>query len=230
MFSLFTSNNGLETYKRLSDQTSTISEIELNFFNASLALKDYIINYNDEIKDLFFESFKKIKTSLLDIEINQTISPQKFQENLDKYQNYFNKIVELNEEKETLINQNFNNKINSLKEGMLGFQSKFSEEGFYTFSSYVDNINEVIGKITSYVQVYFSSQSVGDKNNILEMFDQLNSQLSLIQYVLPTDESIEIILQIQDLSNEVFDIFNQMVEAIESQEPIIQEMEQLRVE
>ncbi len=62
------------------------------------------------------------------------------------------------------------------------------------------------------------------------MFDQLNSQLSLIQYVLPTDESIQFIVQIQNLTSEVFDTFNQIVEAIESQDPIIQEMEQLRVE
>ncbi|HPT77018.1 MAG TPA: hypothetical protein PLC16_09945, partial [Defluviitaleaceae bacterium] len=230
LLALFSSNKGLETYKSLSDQTNSISEIELNFSNASLALKDYIIHYDNETKDIFFDSFNRIKDSMQDFESNQKMLFEQFQEYISYYENSFNKIVKLNEEKRYFVDQNFNIKVNNLKTSMHDFQLKFSEEGFYTFSSYIVNINEIIDNIISYTQVYFTSQSLGDKNTILEMFDQLNSQLSLIQYVLPTDESIQFIVQIQNLTSEVFDTFNQIVEAIESQDPIIQEMEQLRVE
>ncbi|RAO98692.1 hypothetical protein PW5551_08430, partial [Petrotoga sp. 9PW.55.5.1] len=230
LLALFSSNKGLETYKILSDQTNSISEIELNFFNASLASKDYFIIYDNETKDLFFESINSIKDSLQDFEPNQEIPIKDFQEYISSYENSFNEIVKLNEEKRYLVDQNFNIKINDLKASMLDFQLRFSEEGLYTFSSYIVKIDEVIDNIISHTQVYFTSQSLGDKNTILEMFDQLNSQLSLVQYVLPTDESIQFIVQIQNLTSEVFDTFNQIVTAIESQDPIIQEMEELRVE
>ena len=42
IFSLIRSNDGLGSYRDLSDATNQISEIENTFFEAALAFKDYV--------------------------------------------------------------------------------------------------------------------------------------------------------------------------------------------
>ena len=62
--SLINSNQGLEQYKKLSDQTNNLSELERYFFNASLTLKDYIISYEELYKEAFIGNITNIKTFL----------------------------------------------------------------------------------------------------------------------------------------------------------------------
>ncbi|HPZ74792.1 MAG TPA: methyl-accepting chemotaxis protein, partial [Candidatus Pacearchaeota archaeon] len=229
IFSLITSNDGLESYKRLSDETSRISEIEMSFFEASVSLKDYVIYYDEQNKEIILRNINNIKNMTFDYTEDAT-SLLNLQTYIDDYERCFNQIVELNNKKERLINQEYNNLSNNLKQKISDFKTKAKETNISTIVFYCDNSLETLESIVSLSSIYFSSESIGDKNSVLEGFNTLISQLSIMEYGLVSKELEQMFEELQSIALDFRKVFDQIVTTIESQEPIIQEMEQLRVE
>ncbi|KUK80349.1 MAG: Methyl-accepting chemotaxis sensory transducer, partial [Petrotoga mobilis] len=61
IFSLAKSNDGLGSYRDLSEVTNQISEIESNFFGAALAFKDYVVNYDEQTKETFTQNINTVQ-------------------------------------------------------------------------------------------------------------------------------------------------------------------------
>ena len=226
--SLINSNQGLEQYKKLSDQTNNLSELERYFFNASLTLKDYIISYEELYKEAFIGNITNIKTFFENSQ--KFIITNNLQEFIENYEILFQQIVDLNNKKEILVNEHFYIISNDLKDYFTEFKVKAEESGSSWLNFYCDNSTQLIDSIAELASIFFSSKSAGDKNSVLEAFKELDSQVFVIQYGLETDELRKTFTEIQNYIAEFNNTFNQIVEAIESQDPIIQEMEQLRVE
>ena len=229
MFSLINSNKGLENYKLLSDETSRISEIEMSFFEATVSLKDYVINYDEQNKETIIRNINNIKTNSF-VDTKDSTSLLNLLTYINDYEKYFNQIVEINNEKEFLIHQEFINFSNALRQLISNFKTEAKENNVSTVVFYCDSALEALENIVSFSSTYFSSESTSDKNSVLEGFNTLISQLSIMEYGLVSKELEEMFKDLQSNTLEFKKVFNQIVEAIESQEPIIQEMEQLRVE
>jgi hypothetical protein len=60
IISLSNSNRGLETYKKLSEDVNTLTEVETTFLEATLDFKDYLVAY----ENIFEESFKNNLSSI----------------------------------------------------------------------------------------------------------------------------------------------------------------------
>jgi methyl-accepting chemotaxis protein len=229
MFSLINSNKGLENYKLLSDETSRISEIEMSFFEATVSLKDYVINYDEQNKETIIRNINNIKTNSF-VDTKDSTSLTNLHTYIENYEKYFNQIIELNNLKNTLINQDFINLSNNLKKIISDFKTKAKENNISTIVFYCDSALEILENINSFTTTYFVSESAGDKNSVLDAFNNLVSQLSIMEYGLVSEELEKMFTNIQSTVSEFRNVFDQIVEAIESQDPIIQEMEQLRVE
>ncbi|PNR95817.1 methyl-accepting chemotaxis protein, partial [Petrotoga sp. 9PWA.NaAc.5.4] len=229
IFSLVNSNEGLLKYKNLSDETSRISEIEMDFFEAALALKDYVIYYDAETQKRFLINISNIKDEFMN-ETNESIEIVNLRSYIEAYENLFNQIVDLNAEKESLIENSFIVVYNNLIKLIPDFKIIAEESNASWLNFYFDNVSQLLNNIIELSSVYFSSKSVGDKNNVLGIFNELDSQVLVIQYGLETDDLRQLFTEMQAYVNDFRSVFIQIVETIESQEPIIQQMEEMRVE
>ncbi|WP_233186611.1 methyl-accepting chemotaxis protein, partial [Petrotoga sp. 9PWA.NaAc.5.4] len=231
IYSLIISNQGLESYKDLSDETSRISEIEMNFFEAALALKDYVIYYDTETQENFLINISNIKDEFTD-ETNESTDIVNLKSYVETYESLFNQIVGFNSEKERLIDQDFTNISNDLKQVILDFKYLADKKFLSTLVFYSDRSIEILDNIMQLSFIYFSSLEASDKNNVLSYFNELNIQLELIEdgLVIATEELKQSFQNIKNLFTKLNNVLTQIVETIESQEPIIQQMEEMRVE
>ncbi|PNR95928.1 methyl-accepting chemotaxis protein, partial [Petrotoga sp. 9PWA.NaAc.5.4] len=229
IYSLIISNQGLESYKNLSDETSRISEIEMNFFEAALALKDYVIYYDAETQKNFLINISNIKDEFMN-EASESTEIVNLRSYIVAYENLFNQIVDLNAEKENLIEQEFTKIADNLKQTISIFKENAQKNNVSTIVFYADSSLQIVDNIIYLSNMYFSSKSVGDKNNVLGAFNELDSQLLIMQYGLTSDDLRKLFTEMQAYVNDFKSVFIQIVETIESQEPIIQQMEEMRVE
>ncbi|PNR91549.1 methyl-accepting chemotaxis protein [Petrotoga sp. HWHPT.55.6.3] len=229
IFSLISSNDGLGSYRDLSNATNQISEIENTFFEAALAFKDYVINYDEQTKETFTQDIDTIQTFFADETTDSTIV-QNVITKINDYESNFNQIVQLNEEKNRLVNQDFKDISNELRQIITEFKTLAQENNVSTLVFYADSSINILDNIDNLSSMYFSSKSLGDKNNVLNAFNELDSQLLIMQYGLTSDELTELFNEMKDMVEQFKNTFNQIVTAIESQQPIIGQMEQARVE
>ena len=229
IFSLISSNDGLGSYRDLSNATNQISEIENTFFEAALAFKDYVINYDEQTKETFTQDIDTIQTFFADETTDSTIV-QNVITKINDYESNFNQIVQLNEEKNRLVNQDFKDISNELRQIITDFKTLAQENNVSTLVFYADSSINILDNIDNLSSMYFSSKSLGDKNNVLNAFNELDSQLLIMQYGLTSDELTELFNEMKDIVEQFKNTFNQIVTAIESQQPIIGKMEQARVE
>ncbi|MGY4688042.1 methyl-accepting chemotaxis protein, partial [Petrotoga sp. DB-2] len=227
--SLISSNDGLSNYKDLSNDTSRISEIENNFFEAALAFKDYVINYDEQTREIITQNINAVQSFFTDETTDSTVV-QNIITKIGDYESGFNQIVQLNEEKNRLVNQDFKNISNELRQSITDFKTLAQENNVSTLVFYADSSLEIVDSIKELASVYFSSKSVGDKNSVMNAFDELESQIAILEQGLVSDELTEMFNKTKDVVEQFKDTFNQIVTAIESQEPIIEQMEQARVE
>jgi methyl-accepting chemotaxis protein len=229
IFSLIKSNDGLESYTVFSDRTAVISQVEINFFNASLALKDYVVSYDNQMAKSFLQSISYVKDAIS----NSTGEASELQNLIDKiniYESSFNSIVQLNNEKERLINQDFSNMYIELSQYIAEFKDLAQKNFVSTLVFYSDSFLQSLDSLVEVSSTYFQSKSQGDKNSVLAAFNQLDSYLLTMQYGITTDDLKQKFAEIQEFVTQFKNTFEKIVQAIESQDPIIQEMEQLRVE
>ncbi|PNR98478.1 methyl-accepting chemotaxis protein [Petrotoga miotherma DSM 10691] len=229
IFSLVRSNDGLGSYRDLSDATNQISEIENDFFEAALAFKDYVINYDEQTKETFTQNIDTIQTFFTGETTDSTLV-QNVITKVESYESGFNQIVQLNEEKNRLVNQDFKDISNELRQIITDFKTLAQENNVSTLVFYADSSLNILDNIDNLSSMYFSSKSLGDKNNVLNAFNELDSQLLIMQYGLTSDELTEMFNQTKDMVEQFKNTFDQIVTAIESQQPIIGQMEQARVE
>ncbi|PNR97894.1 methyl-accepting chemotaxis protein, partial [Petrotoga mexicana DSM 14811] len=227
--SLISSNDGLSNYKDLSNDTSRISEIENNFFEAALAFKDYVINYDEQTQEIITQNINAVQSFFTDETTDSTLV-QNIITKIGDYESGFNQIVQLNEEKNRLVNQDFKDISNELRQSITDFKTLAQENNVSTLVFYADSSLEIVDSIKELASVYFSSKSVGDKNSVMNAFDELESQIAILEQGLVSDELTEMFNKTKDVVEQFKDTFNQIVTAIESQEPIIGHMEQARVE
>ncbi|RMA76796.1 methyl-accepting chemotaxis protein, partial [Petrotoga olearia] len=229
IFSLVRSNDGLGSYRDLSVVTNQISEIENDFFEAALAFKDYVINYGEQTKETFTQNINAVQ-SFFTGETTDSTLVQNIITKIEDYENNFNQIVQLNEEKNRLASQDFKDISNELRQLITDFKTLAQENNVSTLVFYADSSMNILDNIDNLASMYFSSKSLGDKNNVLNAFNELDSQLLIMQYGLTSDELTEMFNKTKDMAEQYRNIFNQIVTVIESQEPIIEQMEQARVE
>ncbi|MGY4688082.1 methyl-accepting chemotaxis protein, partial [Petrotoga sp. DB-2] len=229
IFSLVKSNDGLGSYRGLSDATNQISEIENDFFEAALAFKDYVINYDEQTKETFTQNINAVQSFFTDETTDSTLV-QNIITKIGEYESNFNQIVQLNEEKNRLVNQDFKDISNELRQSITDFKTLAQENNVSTLVFYADSSLNILDNIDNLSSMYFSSKSLGDKNNVLNAFNELDSQLLIMQYGLTSDKLTEMFNKTKDVVEQFKDTFNQIVTTIESQEPIIGHMEQARVE
>ncbi|PNR87118.1 methyl-accepting chemotaxis protein, partial [Petrotoga sp. 9T1HF07.CasAA.8.2] len=229
IFSLVRSNNGLGSYRDLSEVTNQISEIENDFFGAALAFKDYVINYDEQTKETFTQNINAVQSFFTDETTDSTVV-QNLITKIGEYESNFNQIVQLNEEKNRLVNQDFKDISNELRQIITDFKTLAQENNVSTLVFYADSSLNILDNIDNLSSMYFSSKSLGDKNNVLNALNELDSQLLIMQYGLTSDELTELFNEMKDMVEQLKNTFNQIVTAIESQEPIIEQMEQARVE
>ncbi|PNR93996.1 hypothetical protein X924_07175 [Petrotoga sp. 9PWA.NaAc.5.4] len=86
---MITSNQGLKSYKNLSDETSRISEIEMNFFEAALALEDYVIYYDAETQKNFLINISNIKDDFMN-EASESTEIVNLKSYVETYESLFN--------------------------------------------------------------------------------------------------------------------------------------------
>ncbi|HOP24705.1 MAG TPA: methyl-accepting chemotaxis protein [Defluviitoga sp.] len=231
IFSLIKSNDGLESYTVLSDRTDVISQVEIHFFNASLALKDYVVNYDEQIAENFLTSISYVQDAIsTSTEIEGTNGLESLIDKINDYENNFNRIIQLNSEKERLISQDFKNIHDELSQSIINFKELAQKNFVSTLVFYSDSFLQSLNNLVEVSSTYFKSKSQGDKNSVLAAFNQLDSYLLTMQYGISMDDLREKFAEIQELVAQFKATFENIVQAIESQEPIIQEMEQLRVE
>ncbi len=229
IFSLIRSNDGLGSYRDLSDATNQISEIENDFFETALAFKDYVINYDEQTREIITQNINSVQ-SFFTGETTDSTLVQNVITKVESYESGFNQIVQLNEEKNRLVNQDFKDISNELRQIITDFKTLAQENNVSILSFYSDNLLNTLDNIDNLSSKYFSSKSLGDKNNVLDVFTEMDYQLSNIEYRLTSDELTEMFNQTKDMVEQFKDTFDQIVTAIESQEPIIGQMEQARVE
>ena len=232
IFSLVISNRGLERYKNLSDESSKISEIEMNFFDASLSLKDYVSSYEEQNKEIIIKNISNIKTMFTDYN-QDSASFLRLKTNVENYENAFNQIVEQNKRKEQLIKTDFQKISESLVEASQKFKNLSQKSISSAMLTYSDNVSQLISEAIVFCSNYFLSKSITDKDLVFQGLEELNSLFNRINYEITygivTDDLKFSFEELQNVVLEFKKVFNQIVEAIESQDPIIQEMEQLRV-
>ncbi|ABX31561.1 methyl-accepting chemotaxis sensory transducer [Petrotoga mobilis SJ95] len=228
IYSLVSSNNGLNSYRELSEETNHISEMENNFFGAVLAFKDYVISYDEQTKEIITQNINKVQSfftgEIIDTHLQNVLVM------IEEYENNFNQIVQLNEEKNRLVRQDFKDISNELRQSITDFKTLAQENNVSTLVFYADSSLNILDNIDHLSSMYFSSKSLGDKNNVLNAFNELDSQLLIMQYGLTSDELTEMFNEMKDMAEQFRNSFNQIVAAIESQEPIIGQMELARVE
>ncbi|POZ90815.1 hypothetical protein AD60_04400, partial [Petrotoga sp. SL27] len=229
IFSLARSNDGLGSYRDLSEVTNQISEIENNFFGAALAFKDYVVNYDEQTKETFTQNINTVQSFFTGESTDSTVV-QNVITKIGEYESNFNQIVQLNEEKNRLVNQDFKDISNELRQIITEFKTLAQENNISTLVFYANSLLNKLDNIDNLSSMYFSSKSLGDKNNILNAFNELDSQLLVMQYGLTSDEPTEMFNKMKGIFEQFKNTFNQIVTAIESQEPIIEQMEQARVE
>ncbi|PNR94310.1 methyl-accepting chemotaxis protein, partial [Petrotoga sp. 9PWA.NaAc.5.4] len=229
LYSLMNSNNGLTGYKNLSDETNRISEIEMNFFEASLALKDYVITYDDKIKDYFISKVNSIKNYYSDSS-EESETTKYLVNQINSYERAFSEIVSLNQKKEELINVDFHNNIDKMRQNILDFKRESQKNNVSALVFYTDNSIKILDNILELTSVYFSSKSAGDKKSVLEALEDLKSQIGFLELGLVSEEMSQLFKELQSTFTNLESTFTQIVETIESQEPIIQQMEEMRVE
>ncbi|MBL5982348.1 hypothetical protein NAAC61_10405, partial [Petrotoga sp. 8T1HF07.NaAc.6.1] len=229
IYSLIRSNDGLGSYRDLSDETNQISEIENDFFGAALAFKDYVINYDEQTKETFTQNINAVQSFFTGETTDSTVV-QNVIAKIDDYESSFNQIVQLNEEKNRLVRQDFKDISNELRQSITDFKTLAQENNVSTLVFYADSSLNILDNIDHLSSMYFSSKALGEKNNVLNAFNELDSQLLIMQYGLTSDELTEMFNEMKDMAEQFKNTFNQIVTAIESQEPIIGQMEQARVE
>jgi len=229
IFSLIKSNDGLGSYRDLADETNQISEIENNFFEAALAFKDYVINYDEQTREIITQNINTVQIFFTG-ETTDTTLVQNTITKIGEYESNFNQIVQLNEEKNRLVTQDFEDISNELRQSIIDFKTLAQENNVSTLVFYADSSLNILDNIDNLSSMYFSSKSLGDKNNVLNAFNDLDSQLLIMQYGLTSDELTETFNKMKDVFEQLKNTFNQIVTAIESQQPIIGQMEQARVE
>ncbi|ABX30973.1 methyl-accepting chemotaxis sensory transducer [Petrotoga mobilis SJ95] len=229
IFSLIRSNDGLGSYRDLADETNQISEIENTFFEAALAFKDYVINYDEQTREIIIQNIDTVQSFFTDETTDSTLV-QNIITKIGDYENSFNQIVQLNEGKNRLVNQDFKDISNELRQSITDFKTLAQENNISTLVFYADSSLEIVDSIKELASVYFSSKSVGDKNSVMNAFDELESQIAILEQGLVSDELTELFNEMKDMVEQFKSTFDQIVTAIESQQPIIGQMEQARVE
>ncbi|HBT51736.1 MAG TPA: methyl-accepting chemotaxis protein, partial [Petrotoga sp.] len=229
--SLTKSNAGLEAYKNLSDQVNNITEVETAFFEASLNFKDYLDNYEKNFENGFRGNLSKIDSymnNLLDTTAEST-SLAYINKSLNTYENNFEEIVQLNSQANTFLSE-FNKLSESLIQELNDFNTLTKQYSVLAFSLLPEDPVVTVQNINEEVKKYFSSKSSSDKSNVLNMFSTFKDNLAFVEFGLTNDELKNAFFELMENLDSLENTFNQIVTAIESQQPIIGQMEQARVE
>ncbi|RMA69299.1 methyl-accepting chemotaxis protein, partial [Petrotoga olearia] len=229
--SLTRSNTGLESYKNLSDQVNNITEIETAFFEASLNFKDYLDNHEKNFENGFRGNLSKIDSymnNLLDTTAEST-SLVYINKSLNTYENNFEEIVQLNSQANTFLSE-FNKLSESLIQELNDFNTLTKQYSVLAFSLLPEDPVVTVQNINEDVKKYFSSKSSSDKSNVLNMFSTFKDNLAFVEFGLTNNELKNAFSELMENLDNLEITFNQIVTAIESQEPIIEQMEQARVE
>ncbi|HPZ29810.1 MAG TPA: methyl-accepting chemotaxis protein, partial [Defluviitoga sp.] len=231
IISLNNSNNGLETYKKLSDDVNNFTQVETTFLEASLDFKDYLVVYEKSFEESFKKNLSFIgeyidKLSESSVETTDIIIVKEL---ISKYDNDFDRIVELYNKANKLLHD-FNHKAEMIKEELSSFDSLCKKYSVLAFSLLPQNPIETVNTINEAVKNYFSTKSSSDKTSVLNIFSNFKNNLAFVEFGLTNDELRDAFFQLMDSIENLESEFKELVTTIESQEPIIQEMEQLRVE
>ncbi|ABX31230.1 methyl-accepting chemotaxis sensory transducer [Petrotoga mobilis SJ95] len=229
--SLTKSNAGLESYKNLSDQVNNITEVETAFFEASLNFKDYIDNYEKNFENAFRGNLSKIESymnNLLDT-TEESTSLVYINESLNTYGSNFDQIVQLNFQANTFLSE-YNKLSELLIQQLNDFNTLTKQYSVLAFSLLSEDPVVTVQNINEEVKKYFSSKSSSDKNNVLNIFSTFKDNLAFVEFGLTNDELKNAFSELMENLNNLESTFNQIVTTIESQQPIIGQMEQARVE
>ncbi|MGB4714750.1 MAG: methyl-accepting chemotaxis protein, partial [Defluviitoga tunisiensis] len=231
IISLSNSNRGLETYKKLSEDVNTLTEVETTFLEATLDFKDYLVAY----ENIFEESFKNNLSSInsfLDSLTGSSIEATNVTQVhslMRQYNDSFNKIVELDTQANKLLTD-FNIMTDTIKQELSNFDSLSKKYSVLAFSLLPENPVTTVDTINDAVHIYFSTRSASDKISVLNLFSNFKNNLAFVEFGLTNDELKNAFSQLMNNIENLETEFNELVNLIESQGPIIQEMEQLRVE
>jgi methyl-accepting chemotaxis protein len=233
IFSLVKSNDGLGSYRDLSGATNQISEIENDFFEAALAFKDYVINYDEQTKETFTQNINAVQSFFTDETTDSTVV-QNLITKIGEYESNFNQIVQLNEEKEKIVTDEFDNISSKVINSVSEFKSYAQKSITSSLLSLSDNIQQILDETISFAYNYIQSKSNTDKEIVISNFEEIESLFNRVNYEISygivSDELINSFETLRDLTKQLRESFTQIVTAIESQEPIIGQMEQARVE
>ncbi|POZ93487.1 hypothetical protein AA81_01420, partial [Petrotoga halophila DSM 16923] len=106
---------------------------------------------------------------------------------------------QLNEEKNRLVNQDFKDISNELRQSITDFKTLAQENNVSTLVFYADSSLEIVDSIKELASVYFSSKSVGDKSSVMNAFDELESQIAILEQGLVSDELTEMFNKTKDV-------------------------------
>jgi methyl-accepting chemotaxis protein len=231
IFSLTKSNAGLASYRDLSDEVNNITEVETTFFEASLNFKDYLVNYDKNFENAFKTNLSKANSYLKNlIQLTEDSTSLKYLEDrLSTYDDNFNKIVQLNSQANNFLLE-FNNLTDTFIQELNNFDGLAKQYSVLAFSLLPEDPTVTIQNIRDEASKYYSSKAVSDKNNVLNMFSTFKDNLAFVEFGLSNDELKNAFAELMEELESLQATFNQIVETIESQEPIIEEMEGMRVE
>ena len=225
IYSLFSSNRGLEKYKVMADDVNLFSQAESNLSQAALSLSSYIKDFDKQKEEEFVKSIENVKSSLSQL---SNYDLKQFNASLINYRALFDKLVSSNDSKKALI-QSFSSLGSELENSVNNFIQLSQQAGNTTLPIYAQRILEIKNTLLDLSSKYFSSFSEGDRDNVLKEFDNLELQLSTLKYSIVEEELSSAFDSLNDSVTKFRDVFNQIVQITESEGPIIQQMEESRV-
>ncbi|MDN5346226.1 MAG: hypothetical protein PWQ73_739, partial [Petrotoga sp.] len=193
IFSLIRSNDGLGSYRDLSDATNQISEIENNFFETALAFKDYVINYDEQTREIITQNIDTVQSFFTGETTNSTVV-QNVITKIGEYESNFNQIVQLNEEKERIATDEFNNISSQVINSVSEFKSYAQKSITSSLLLLSDNIQQILDETISFTHNYLQSKSNTDKVIVISNFEEIESLFNRVNYEISygivTDELI----------------------------------------
>jgi len=104
IYSLFSSNRGLEKYKVMADDVNLFSQAESNLSQAALSLSSYIKDFDKQKEEEFVKSIENVKSSLSQL---SNYDLKQFNASLINYRALFDKLVLLLMIQKKLLIQSF---------------------------------------------------------------------------------------------------------------------------
>ncbi|MDN5343732.1 MULTISPECIES: methyl-accepting chemotaxis protein [Oceanotoga] len=179
--SLIKSNEGFESYEKLSNEYSAFSEIENNFQNLRIQVKDYIKDENEISIENFNIFYSQMKEYLEEINItfNSTHTYNEINDQLNLYNNHFQTIQDYKKNKNSIIS-NLDKSGKSIYDSSwryLNYVDKMDEQKLTAGFKTLDFLSNA--RLSLYKYLYYNDEKYVD--GIYENFVYADDSINLIQ-------------------------------------------------